>query len=488
MIQENDSAGSPPTKMLKTSHESTRIENPLDKPNADEANQDKSSSEDQALSTPSQPDQKGEAKKDNEISTKEEANLKKSQFIENKYAGDKDKEECQEGSKEADEPADKEVELPKESPITPADEPANEEVELPEESPTTTSDESADKEAELPKESPITPADEPANKEVELPEESPTTTSDESADKEAELPEELPITTVDEEQEECQHMEIELSKESLDRKKSGKRRSPREHKPSTRAGAMRKAREKKRRQQSEESEEDSESDEEPPSTSDSEGGEIEYQEEGGEESIERPDEDDEREEEVYEVEAICNHRLTKGKVTSYEVKWLGYDESLNTHEPAKNIHEDCPDICEQYWSEQPWRPANVPSVKKRKRETESVQTNKQRRAASNHARFSELARKYKLTADDIEHELLRDGYTWAYDKRENWLDNVNWDNVREIRTVQSAGKGRLLAYIDWKNEKKTVHLVEEIHEQAAKKVSYYYPKVTQKGCTKMRIE
>ncbi|KAF7727071.1 hypothetical protein EC973_008034 [Apophysomyces ossiformis] len=194
-----------------------------------------------------------------------------------------------------------------------------------------------------------------------------------------------------------------------------------------------------------------------------------------EDAIEYKD-DEHSEPQEYEVEAIRNHKTVKGKVVSYEVKWLGYDESDNTQEPAKNIHEDCPDLCEQYWAGQASRPVNAKFLKKRIR-TEKASSPRKRKREDNNDRwkYSELAKKYKVNAGDIEYE-LQDEYRWAYDESEDWLERESWDNVREIRTVQSVGKGRLLAYVDWKNGKKTVHLVEEIHEHAAKEVSYYYPR------------
>eukprot|EP00966_Prymnesium_polylepis_P297594 6875883-Prymnesium_polylepis.1 len=42
---------------------------------------------------------------------------------------------------------------------------------------------------------------------------------------------------------------------------------------------------------------------------------------------------------VYEVEAIRQKRIVKGR-TEYEIKWQGWDESTNTWERASRVHPD----------------------------------------------------------------------------------------------------------------------------------------------------
>ncbi|KAG1072366.1 hypothetical protein G6F42_025920 [Rhizopus arrhizus] len=52
----------------------------------------------------------------------------------------------------------------------------------------------------------------------------------------------------------------------------------------------------------------------------------------------------------YEVENIAGHRVFKGKVVKYVVKWKGYPSSENTIENAITMHDDVPELCAAYWA------------------------------------------------------------------------------------------------------------------------------------------
>ncbi|CAO3619277.1 unnamed protein product [Mucor fragilis] len=67
--------------------------------------------------------------------------------------------------------------------------------------------------------------------------------------------------------------------------------------------------------------------------------------------------------EEYEVEKIAGHRVFKGKVVKYIVKWKGYPSSENTTENATTMHADVPELCAAYWATcKEKRPDNVPHV------------------------------------------------------------------------------------------------------------------------------
>ncbi|RCH98041.1 hypothetical protein CU098_003314 [Rhizopus stolonifer] len=51
-----------------------------------------------------------------------------------------------------------------------------------------------------------------------------------------------------------------------------------------------------------------------------------------------PIEQEEETEEEFEIERIEGHRIYKGKVVNYEIKWKGYPSSENTTEKANTIH------------------------------------------------------------------------------------------------------------------------------------------------------
>ncbi|GAN09239.1 conserved hypothetical protein [Mucor ambiguus] len=84
-------------------------------------------------------------------------------------------------------------------------------------------------------------------------------------------------------------------------------------------------------------------------------------------SQESEDEDEDSESEVmeeeYEVEKIAGHRVFKGKVVKYIVKWKGYPSSENTTENATVMHTDVPELCAAYWATCKEKiPDNVPQI------------------------------------------------------------------------------------------------------------------------------
>ncbi|KAI8064727.1 hypothetical protein BC940DRAFT_90216 [Gongronella butleri] len=75
------------------------------------------------------------------------------------------------------------------------------------------------------------------------------------------------------------------------------------------------------------------------------------------------DDDDDDDTDKFEVEGIIQHRMYRGHVTRYLVKWKGYDAEESTWEPAKVLQEDSPDVVTKYWDTLPKdepRPRNLP--------------------------------------------------------------------------------------------------------------------------------
>eukprot|EP00966_Prymnesium_polylepis_P060707 1408574-Prymnesium_polylepis.1 len=68
---------------------------------------------------------------------------------------------------------------------------------------------------------------------------------------------------------------------------------------------------------------------------------------------------------VYEVEAIVGKRIVKGR-TQYNIKWQGWDPSMNTWEAASRVH---PDLIREYEGKPPLpqrpEPSSAPALFKR---------------------------------------------------------------------------------------------------------------------------
>ncbi|KAG0166744.1 hypothetical protein DFQ28_008641 [Apophysomyces sp. BC1034] len=159
-------------------------------------------------------------------------------------------------------------------------------------------------------------------------------------------------------------------------------------------------------------------------------------------------------EEEYEIEKFLGHKIYRGMVVKYHVKWKGYSDAYNTFEPATMIHEDCPDLCADYWAQHEPRPSNAPRSKKRKIHTTTTETTEtaipQRNYDLLHHKYEQLARDKGIVQDDLSMTYRSQGFVLGYGV--DWpLSDTNWEtDLRDIHTVQYTQRQQeLMAYVSW---------------------------------------
>ncbi|KAI7856924.1 hypothetical protein BDC45DRAFT_502660 [Circinella umbellata] len=176
--------------------------------------------------------------------------------------------------------------------------------------------------------------------------------------------------------------------------------------------------------------------------------------------------------EKYEVEAILGHKIYRNMVVKYEIKWVGYPHKFNTWEPSSSIHQDCPKICIAYWSKHEEKPSNAPTA------TMTTTTNKEKNKPTlsfKQKEYMERIKNNKITNEDLHYSLRNQGFELAYDT-EFPTDKTDWIfEMRQIHLVQKIeGTDQILAYVSWQNRKKTVHVVQELHEKCPGELISYY--------------
>ncbi|KAI8973243.1 hypothetical protein BDF20DRAFT_881242 [Mycotypha africana] len=240
------------------------------------------------------------------------------------------------------------------------------------------------------------------------------------------------------------------------------------------------------------------------------------------------------EEEEYEVEAIVTHKIYKGKVVKYEIKWKGYPPEDNTMESATTIHDDVPDLCIDYWNRQPQnvsRPSNIPKPSKSKATTDepsqqnsrseenvksketsitstevsdrkedglnakAVADNKKPISRQQQQQRGKNVTGQKRTQADVNEDEPEtdDAMPKKYQKLMehippymadlNYIFPINWPNdktnwsldVKKICVQQSPlDKKKLFCFIEWNNGKRTIHNMKEVHQKIPEKLIQYY--------------
>ncbi|KAF7723878.1 hypothetical protein EC973_001550 [Apophysomyces ossiformis] len=211
-------------------------------------------------------------------------------------------------------------------------------------------------------------------------------------------------------------------------------------------------------------------------------------------------EEDEQEPEKYEVERLLGHKLYRGMVVKYHVKWKGYEDAYNTQEPASVLHEDCPEICAAYWDKHDPRPINAPKSKKRKiNATRNISPTRETMAESPtsplpairepvveaaptecsydsiHGKYQQIVQQKGIQQEDLSVTYRSQGFVLGYGS--DWpLSDTDWQtDLRDIHTVQYTRRQQeLLAYVSWMNGKRTAHLVKELHERVPEKLLLFY--------------
>ncbi|KAI7885699.1 hypothetical protein K492DRAFT_234025 [Lichtheimia hyalospora FSU 10163] len=168
----------------------------------------------------------------------------------------------------------------------------------------------------------------------------------------------------------------------------------------------------------------------------------------------------------YDVEDIVAHKVYRSQAVMYEIKWKGYDSRQNTWEIANHIHEDCPELCLAYWSKQKNTPIpkNVPRSR-----------NHQQPLTATKKSYMDLLQKYNIDNDSLVPFFRKQGYRLSYDldfptKTTNWKKELR--AIHFVQRVKSTDQ--MLAYVSWMNKKKTVHVVQELHEKCPDLLINYY--------------
>ncbi|KAI9275655.1 hypothetical protein BDA99DRAFT_193033 [Phascolomyces articulosus] len=198
-----------------------------------------------------------------------------------------------------------------------------------------------------------------------------------------------------------------------------------------------------------------------------------YEEKNKDDHEEEDDDYDDVSEEKYEVEEILAHKVYRNRVVKYEIKWVGYSNKHNTWEPASSVHEDCPKICAKYWSKHEPRPINAPTNSTSKQPQQ--QQHKKSDASNKQESYIKRLENHNITDEDLHVSLKNQGFHIAYGsgfptKSTDWMLEM-----RQIHLVQKVeGTDQILAYVSWANRKKTVHVVQELHDKCPGELISYY--------------
>ncbi|KIX06063.1 uncharacterized protein Z518_04037 [Rhinocladiella mackenziei CBS 650.93] len=171
------------------------------------------------------------------------------------------------------------------------------------------------------------------------------------------------------------------------------------------------------------------------------------QDEGGEE-------DDEEEE--FDVEAIRSHMI-HGRTVLYEIKWQGYPEDQNTFEPEKNLLPHAKMMLTKYHQKIGGPPD--------KTLTKSKSTQPLQRQSS--AEESRAPKRQKRTASKGARAPEELG-TWVPAKED-------WESfIVKVDTVERSESGQLMAYIDFKNGKKTKVSMDKVYRHCPRAMLKFY--------------
>ncbi|OOF99098.1 hypothetical protein ASPCADRAFT_204757 [Aspergillus carbonarius ITEM 5010] len=187
------------------------------------------------------------------------------------------------------------------------------------------------------------------------------------------------------------------------------------------------------------------------------------------------DEDDEAEGDVYTVEKIMNHEWAKNGDLLLQVKWHGYDDPADmTLEPEENLLEGAKEILDEYFRKLGGRPEKPqPQPKKRKsmgrppKSTPEKMPEPKKRRKSRAETATETPDEEQ--ADDKDGNESDGTSTWM-PKSRNWEGEV--DSVETI--IRQPGTSNLLAFLNWKNGKKSKVSIQLCYDKCPKKMLAFY--------------
>ncbi|KIV80120.1 hypothetical protein, variant [Exophiala sideris] len=168
------------------------------------------------------------------------------------------------------------------------------------------------------------------------------------------------------------------------------------------------------------------------------------------------DSDDEAEGEVYVVEAIRGHEFRR-KQLLYAIKWQGYPESQNTLEPEDNLLPDARTILAAYHK----KIGGPPTALKKSKSKQSL------RRQSSTEEAPEPKRRRRNNAAPA---------AAAEEEVSTWLPNKdNWESeVVKIDTIERTESGGLMAFVLFKNGKRTRVSNEQIYKHCPRPMLKFY--------------
>ncbi|KAE8351634.1 hypothetical protein BDV28DRAFT_136653 [Aspergillus coremiiformis] len=171
--------------------------------------------------------------------------------------------------------------------------------------------------------------------------------------------------------------------------------------------------------------------------------------------------DEEDEEGLYIVEKILGHEFRNG-ILFLIVKWKGYEDPADqTLEPEENLLEGAKDLVEEYYRVKGGRPEK-PQRGKRKSMTGPKETSEK---AEPKKRRKPRADATTETGDEDDAELP----DWV-PRSKNWESEVlNVDTI--LRDPETS---KLIAYLHWKNGKKSKVSLETCYDKCPKKMLKFY--------------
>ncbi|KAF2741868.1 chromo-domain-containing protein [Sporormia fimetaria CBS 119925] len=182
--------------------------------------------------------------------------------------------------------------------------------------------------------------------------------------------------------------------------------------------------------------------------------EIPYREKGFADPVDdEEDEGDEEEAEVYVVERILSHKISRGK-TVYKVKWQGYDDEADmTWEPEENL-EGAIDVLNEYLDSIGGRSELGGAKKGTKRGRKSA-------AAESEAATPATTKRAKKEKE------------WSPPPG-SWEPEVDYIDTVMENIDAKTGEPQKYALLVWHNQKKTQHPLQHVYAKCPQKMLQYY--------------
>ncbi|KIW16430.1 hypothetical protein PV08_06482 [Exophiala spinifera] len=160
--------------------------------------------------------------------------------------------------------------------------------------------------------------------------------------------------------------------------------------------------------------------------------------------------DDDEGEDLYVVEGIQGHRTRKG-IVEYLIKWVGYDEAENTWEPQENLLPHARKVLQDYHD----TIGGAPSAN-------TVKRTKSKQALKSEASQDQPQRKkQKRSSASNEQDWTPSGKDWE-------------PQVDKIDTVERNASGTLMAYILFKNGKKSKVTMDKVYQHCPRPMLRFY--------------